>query len=60
MTRAGFFGVHRRKFMGYPPSGRRVGWAGCGLFTFDEDLIADLWVLGDLEELEGQLQGDER
>ncbi len=51
-----FGGIHRNEFMGYTPSGKRVSWNGCALFTFDGDLISDVWVLGDLKNLENQLR----
>lgn len=55
-ARMTFTGIHRNEFMGYPPSGKRVSWQGCALFTFDGDLISDVWVLGDLKSLERQLE----
>ncbi len=51
-----FTGIHRGDFMGYSPTQKRVSWNGCALFTFEGELIKDLWVLGDLKNLEGQLQ----
>ena len=54
-----FGGIHRNEFMGYRPSGKRVYWKGCALFTFDGDLISDVWVLGDLKSLESQLKQNE-
>jgi len=53
-----FGGIHRGPFMGYSPSGKRVSWSGCALFTFRGDRIADLWVLGDLKSLESQLEAN--
>jgi predicted ester cyclase len=50
-----FSGVHRATFRGIPATGRRISWAGAAFFTFDGDLISDLWVLGDLEALDQQL-----
>ena len=50
-----FTGIHRDEFMGYPPTQKRVSWNGCALFTFDGELIKDVWVLGDLKNLEEQL-----
>ncbi len=40
-----FGGIHRGRFMGYEPSGERLRWKGCALFTFRGDRVADLWVL---------------
>ena len=51
-----FTGIHRSDFMGYAPSQKTVSWKGCALFTFSGQLIADVWVLGDLKDLENQLQ----
>lgn len=53
-----FTGIHRDRFMGYAPSNTRVTWDGCALFTFDGDLVSDLWVLGDLKSLEDQLRAN--
>ena len=55
-----FTGIHQGEFMGYAPTGKIVSWAGCALFTFDGDKVADLWVLGDLKSLEEQLKANER
>ena len=55
-ARMTFGGVHRSRFMGYEPSGQRVHWAGCALFTFRGEKVSDLWVLGDLKGLEEQLK----
>ncbi len=51
-----FTGIHRDEFMGYAPTHKRVSWAGCALFTFKGDRIIDVWVLGDLKNLEDQLK----
>ena len=51
-----FVGVHRNELMGYQPTGKHVSWEGCALFTFDGDLISDVWVLGDIKSLESQLR----
>ena len=51
-----FTGIQRSEFMGHPSTGKRVSWAGCALFTFDGERIKDLWVLGDLKDLEAQLR----
>ena len=39
------------------PTHKHVSWNGCALFTFDGELIKDLWVLGDLKNLEEKLVG---
>ena len=55
-AKMGFGGLHRGVFMGYKPSGKRVHWTGCALFTFRGEKVSDLWVLGDLKGLEEQLK----
>jgi len=37
-----FSGIHVGEFLGYAPTGKRVSWHGCALFTFDGELIADV------------------
>ncbi len=54
-----FTGIHRDKFMGYPPSHKRLTWKGCALFNFEGERIYDVWVLGDLKSLEDQLKQNE-
>jgi len=51
-----FTGIHRGELMGFEPTGKRVSWKGCALFTFEGDLISEVWVLGDLKGLETQLR----
>ncbi|MGD8306090.1 MAG: ester cyclase [Ignavibacteria bacterium] len=53
-----FTGIHRDEFMGYEPTNKRVSWKGCALFTFERNLIKDVWVLGDLISLKDQLQSN--
>ena len=43
------------EFLGYPPTGRHVEWIGAAFFTGDENKLRDIWVLGDLDSLRGQL-----
>jgi steroid delta-isomerase-like uncharacterized protein len=50
-----FSGVHRKEFLGYPATFRRVEWAGAALFKVDGNKFSDLWVLGDLDALREQL-----
>jgi predicted ester cyclase len=54
-ARMTFSGVHRGRFLGVEPTGVRVAWAGAAFFTFEGDLIRDVWVLGDLDGLRAQL-----
>ncbi len=58
-ARMTFSGIHRQHFMGFEPTGQRVSWSGCALFTFREEKISDIWVLGDLKGLEEQLNRNE-
>ena len=51
-----FTGIHQDEFMGFNPTQKRVSWNGCALFTFEGELISDVWVLGDLKTLEEQLK----
>jgi len=51
-----FTGIHQNDFMGYAPTHLRVSWRGCALFTFNGDRVADVWVLGDLKNLEEELK----
>ena len=51
-----FTGIHQNEFMGFLPTQKRVSWNGCALFTFEGELISDVWVLGDLKTLEEQLK----
>ena len=36
------------RVFGVAPTGRHVWWYGTPIFTFEGDLIRDLWVLGDI------------
>jgi predicted ester cyclase len=47
-----FSGLHTGEFRGYSPTGLPVGWLGAALFRFEENAIAELWVLGDLAGLD--------
>jgi predicted ester cyclase len=53
-----FHGYHRRELFGIVPSGRHVWWYGTPIFTFEGELIRDLWVLGDIHGLIGRLEGE--
>ena len=54
-ARMRFTGRHRAEFLGFPPTGRQITWAGAAFFTREDGRITDLWVLGDLVELRRQL-----
>ncbi len=51
-----FSGIHRGPFRGFTPTGQHVSWLGAALFRFSKDAIADLWVLGDLQNLDAMLR----
>jgi predicted ester cyclase len=51
-----FTGIHYSPFMGFEPTGERVTWSGSALFTIANNLIVDVWVLGDLKSLQDQLE----
>ena len=53
-----FTGIHQDELMGYSPTGQQVSWNGCALFTFKGERIADVWVLGDLKNLEEQMMAN--
>jgi len=50
-----FSGLHRGDFLGYPPTGRRIEWMGAAFFVAEDDMLRDIWVLGDLANLRAQL-----
>ena len=51
-----FSGRHVAAFRGYEPTGKRVQWLGAALFRFEDSMIAELWVLGDLARLDSLLK----
>jgi len=55
-----FSGIHDAEFLGYEATHERVSWEGAALFTFTEEKISDLWVLGDIKKLEQQLAGPQK
>jgi predicted ester cyclase len=51
-----FSGRHVAAFKGYEPTGKIVQWLGAALFRFEDSMIAELWVLGDLAGLDTLLR----
>lgn len=52
-----FHGIHRNRFFfEQPPTGKWLWWDGVAIFTFEDDKINDLWVLGDVHGLIGRLK----
>lgn len=54
-ARMSFQGRHRGKMFGVAPSGRDIRWSGAAFFKMSGDVIAELWVLGDVEAVRRQL-----
>ena len=52
-----FHGYHRKELFGVQPTGQHVWWYGAPIFTFDGELVRDLWVLGDIHGLIARLKG---
>lgn len=50
-----FSGIHTGLFLEYEATHQSVSWSAAALFTFNNDKIASLWVLGDLVGLQAQL-----
>lgn len=50
-----FSGIHVAPFRGFKPTQRPVHWLGAALFRFENQTIAELWVLGDLAGLDSLL-----
>ena len=50
-----FSGLHSGSFLGVPPTGRRIEWVGAAFFVEEDDMLRDIWVLGDLVHLRDQL-----
>ena len=51
-----FHGYHQRELFDVQPTGRHVWWYGTPIFTFENGLVRDLWVLGDIHGLIGRLK----
>jgi predicted ester cyclase len=51
-----FSGRHVAAFRGYEPTGKLIQWLGAALFRFEDSMIAELWVLGDLAGLDSLLK----
>lgn len=55
VARMTFSGIHVAPFLGFEATGKRVSWAGAAFFRFENNLVKDLWVLGDLYGLHAEL-----
>jgi predicted ester cyclase len=60
MTFARLFytGTHQGEVFGLAPTGKRFEYSGAAVFTFSDELISDVWVLGDIYGLTQQLSID--
>jgi steroid delta-isomerase-like uncharacterized protein len=50
-ARMTFSGTHRGELRGLAPTGRRVSYPGVTLFRFERGRIAEVWALGDTQQL---------
>jgi len=48
-------GTHDGPLLGLEPTGRRFAYDGAAFFTARDGLLADIWVVGDLDALRRQL-----
>jgi predicted ester cyclase len=51
-----FSGRHEAAFRGYEPTEKLVRWLGAALFKFEDSMIVELWVLGDLAGIDSLLK----
>jgi predicted ester cyclase len=58
-ARMSFRGKHRGKFFGIAATGRDIHWSGAAFFKIDGGVIAELWVLGDIDAVKRQLMADD-
>lgn len=54
-ARLTYRGTHRGEVFGIAPTGRTIEYSGAAVFTFRKNQIANVWVLGDIHGLIGQL-----
>ena len=52
-----FSGIHRRPFMDVQPTRSWVTWQGTAFFRMKDDMLHDIWVLGDVDGLRASLAG---
>jgi steroid delta-isomerase-like uncharacterized protein len=51
VARLTWSGTHAGELLGVQPTGRRVTYAGAGIFDLRDGQIRDAWVVGDTQEL---------
>lgn len=54
-ARMTFKGRHQETFFGVEATGRQIAWAGAAFFRIEDEHIAELWVLGDIDAVKAQL-----
>jgi steroid delta-isomerase-like uncharacterized protein len=54
-ARLTYSGTHTGELFRIPATGRKIEYAGAALFTFETGRIADVWVLGDIDNLKRQI-----
>ena len=54
-ARIQYSGIHRGELFGYAATEARIAWEGVAVFTFVDDKISDIWVLGDINGVMKQL-----
>jgi steroid delta-isomerase-like uncharacterized protein len=57
-ARMRFSGRHRGRLFGIAATGRDIKWSGAAFFRIEDGMIAELWVLGDIEAVRRQLMPD--
>ena len=58
-ARMSFCGTHRAKFFGMAATGREIRWSGAAFFRINGAVIAELWVLGDVDAIKRQLMPEQ-
>ena len=51
-----YSGTHRGEVFGIAPTHRKIAYYGSAVFTFENEKIKDVWVLGDIYGLVNQLK----
>ncbi len=57
-VRAVYNGTHKGKLFEYEATNNRIKYNGASFFRFKDNKISDIWVLGDLTTLKGQLENE--
>jgi len=57
-VKAIYNGTHSGELLNYPATNNRIKYNGASFFKFKDDKISDIWVLGDLTTLKGQLSNE--